>query len=166
MRAKRADIIVLSHQPDDGGKFIKQVRDRGIKTQVTDTGYTIVGRDYWDLSAGTGIGSVGGANYTSEDERPIVQNWIKLWRERTGMTDQDPDAYETATYDAVKMLAVVLDKAESLSREDIAASFMNIQGMEFITGVGSYRTEDLPDMYRSEAVLVQLGEGGRLLPWP
>ena len=166
VRAKRADIIVLSHQPDDGGKFIKQVRDRGIKTQVTDTGYTIVGRDYWDLSAGTGIGSVGGANYTSEDERPIVQNWIKLWRERTGMTDQDPDAYETATYDAVKMLAVVLDKAESLSREDIAASFMNIQGMEFITGVGSYRTEDLPDMYRSEAVLVQLGEGGRLLPWP
>ena len=94
VRAKRADIIVLSHQPDDGGKFVKQVRDRGIKTQITDTGYTVVGGDYWVLSAGTGIGSIGGANYTSADQRPIVQNWIKLWRERTGFAGKDPDAYE------------------------------------------------------------------------
>jgi branched-chain amino acid transport system substrate-binding protein len=166
VRASRADIIVLSHQPDDGGKFTKQVRDRGIKTQITDTGYTIVGGDYWELSAGTGKGAIGGTNYTSEDPRPIVQNWLKLWRERTGEPEKDPDAYETATYDAVKMLARILDNAKSLDRQDIADAFMTIENMEFITGTAGYREEDLPDIRREKAVLVQLGDNGRLLPWP
>jgi branched-chain amino acid transport system substrate-binding protein len=166
IRAKRADIIVLSHQPDDGGKFVKQVRDRGIKTQITDSGYTVTGGDYWVLSAGTGIGSIGGANYASTDQRPIVQNWLKLWRERTGFKDKDPDAYETATYDATKMLATVLNNAKSMSRKDIADAFMTIQNMEFITGTVGYKKDELPDAYRPKAVLVKLGENGRLIAWP
>ena len=165
VRASRADLVVLSHQPDDGGKFTLQMRERGIKTQISDTGYTVVGRDYWVLSNGTGIGSIGSSLYTSSDERPIVQDWIKRWRERTGKQDQDPDPYETSTYDSVKMIARVLDNAKSLSRQDIADAFMTIQDMESISGRISYREGDLPDIYRSEPVLVQLGENGALNRW-
>lgn len=166
VRAKRADLVVISHQPDDGGKFVKQLRDRGIKTQISDTGYTVTGRDYWNLSDGVGKGSIGGSVYTSEDQRPIVQNWLNLWRTRTGMNDRDPDPYETATYDGVKMMAIALDRAKSLSREDIAMAFKTIQGLETVSGTVGYREQDLPDIHRTKPVLVILGDNGRLLPWP
>ena len=165
VRASKADLVVLSHQPDDGGKFALQMRERGIKTQISDTGYTVVGRDYWVLSNGTGIGSIGSSLYTSSDKRPIVQDWIKRWRERSGKADQDPDPYETSTYDSVKMIARILDNAKSLSRQDIADAFMTIQNVESISGTISYRESDLPDIYRSEPVLVQLGDNGALNRW-
>jgi len=37
--------------------------------------------------------------------------------------------------------------------------------METVSGLISYRKEDLPDVYRSEPVLVQLGENGKMLRW-
>ena len=73
---------------------------------------------------------------------------------------------KTATYDATKLLATVLNNAKSLSREDIAAAFMTIQNVEYITGTVRCRTEDLPDAYREKAVLIKLGENGRLNAWP
>jgi ABC-type branched-subunit amino acid transport system substrate-binding protein len=166
IRASRADLVVISHQPDDGGKFILQLRERGIKTQITDTGYTVAGRDYWNLSKGFGKGSIGGSIYNARDSRPIVQNWVKLWRSRTGKTTQDPDPYETSTYDSVKFLAAVLNNAKSLGRKDIADAFMTVQNLEGVSGVAKFRKQELPDIYREKPVLVQLGDNGQLLPWP
>ena len=165
VRASRADLVVLSHQPDDGGKFALQLRDRGIDTQISDTGFTVAGRDYWILSNGKGIGSIGTSVYTSSDDRPLVQDWIKLWRERTGKTDQDPDPYETATYDAVKILGMVLNNAKSLARQDIADAFLTIKDVDTVSGKVTFRLQDLPDVYRSEPILVQLGENGSLDRW-
>lgn len=165
VRAARADLVVLSHQPDDGGKFVLQMRERGIDTQVSDTGYTVVGRDYWDLSKGTGIGSIGSSLYAPTDERPIVQNWVTKWREFTGKMDRDPDPYETSTYDAIHVLAHVLNTAKSLDRKDIADAFLTIKDMETVSGKITYRPEDLPDVYRSEPILVQLVENGQMVRW-
>ena len=165
IRAARPDLVVLSHQPDDGGKFVLQMRDRGIDTQVADTGYTVVGRDYWELSKGKGIGSIGSSLYAPTDQRPVVQNWVKKWRERTGKTNQDPDPYETSTYDAVNVLAHVLNVAKSLDRKDIADAFLTIKGMDTVSGKITFRPEDLPDVYRSEPILVQLIENGKMVRW-
>ncbi len=165
IRAARPDLVVLSHQPDDGGKFVLQMRDRGIETQVADTGYTVVGRDYWELSKGKGIGSIGSSLYAPTDQRPIVQSWVKKWRESTGKTNQDPDPYETSTYDAVKVLAHVLNVAKSLDRKDIADAFLTIKNMDTVSGKITFRPEDLPDVYRSEPILVQLIENGKMVRW-
>lgn len=59
----------------------------------------------------------------------------------------------------------MLDSAESLSREDIAKAFMKVQGVETISGTVSYRADALPDIYRSEPILVRIGEKGRLARW-
>ena len=165
VRAARPDLVILSHQPDDGGKFALQMRDRGINTQISDTGYTVVGRDYWELSKGKGIGSIGSSLYAPTDERPIVQNWVKRWRETTGKTNQDPDPYETSTYDAVKVLAHILNTAKSLDRKDIADAFLTIKNLETVSGRITYRPEDLPDVYRSKPILVQLVENGKMARW-
>lgn len=165
IRSKRPDLVVLSHQSDDGGKFALQLRERGIEAQISDTGYTVVGRDFWELSKGKGIGAIGSSIYTSSDQRPIVQDWIDFWRQRTGKADQDPDAYETSVYDAVNVLATVLENAASLGREDVSNAFLTVKDMETISGTVSFRAEDLPDAYRSEPILVRLGENGRLERW-
>ena len=165
VRSSRADLVILSHQPDDGGKFALQMRERGIKTQISDTGYTVAGRDYWNLSNGAALGSIGTSLYAPSDPRPIVQNWVNKWRERTGKTDQDPDPYETSTYDSVKMIARILDNAKSLSRKDISDAFMTIQNVESVSGTISYREDDLPDIYRSEPILVELIENGQMKRW-
>ncbi len=165
IRSKRPDLVVLSHQSDDGGKFALQLRERGIDAQISDTGYTVVGRDFWELSKGKGIGAIGSSIYTSSDQRPIVQNWIKFWRERTGKADQDPDPYETSVYDAVNVLARVLENAKSLDRKDVSDAFLTITDMDTISGMVSFRSQDLPDAYRSEPILVRLGENGRLERW-
>ena len=165
IRSKRPDLVVLSHQSDDGGKFALQLRERGIEAQISDTGYTVVGRDFWELSKGKGIGAIGSSIYTSSDQRPIVQDWIDFWRQRTGKGDQDPDAYETSVYDAVNVLATVLENAASLGREDVADAFLTVKDMDTISGTVSFRAEDLPDAYRSEPILVRLGENGRLERW-
>ena len=165
IRSKRPDLVVLSHQSDDGGKFALQLRERGIEAQISDTGYTVVGRDFWELSKGKGIGAIGSSIYTSSDQRPIVQDWIDFWRQRTGKADQDPDAYETSVYDAVNVLATVLENAASLGRKDVADAFLTVKDMDTISGTVSFRAEDLPDAYRSEPILVRLGENGRLERW-
>ena len=165
IRSKRPDLVVLSHQSDDGGKFALQLRERGIEAQISDTGYTVVGRDFWELSKGKGIGAIGSSIYTSSDQRPIVQEWIDFWRQRTGKGDQDPDAYETSVYDAVNVLATVLENAASLGRKDVADAFLTVKDMDTISGTVSFRAEDLPDAYRSEPILVRLGEDGRLERW-
>ena len=165
IRAARPELIILSMNTDSGGRITRQIRERGITTQITDTGYTVVGRDYWENSQGTGIGAIGSSIYTSSDPRPIVQDWIKYWRTRTNNPTTDPDPYETAVYDSIIVLAKVLENAKSLDRKDIADAFLSIKDMETISGTITYRQESLPDVYRSVPILVKLGENGSLDRW-
>ena len=52
--------------------------------------------------------------------------------------NEAPDAYVTATYDAILVLAKVLNEAKSLSREDLKNAFLGVRNMETISGVVSW----------------------------
>ena len=165
IRAAKPDLVLLSHNSDAGGRFMRQLRERGVDIPVSDTGYTIAGRDFWKNSDGKGAGAISSSIYTSSDTRPIVQDWISLWRKTNDNSDKVPGAYETASYDSIKVLAKVLESAKSLSREDIAQAFLDVQNLETISGTVSFRSQDLPDVYRSEPILIRLGENGELNRW-
>ena len=165
IRAAKPDLVLLSHNSDAGGRFMRQLRERGVDIPVSDTGYTIAGRDFWKNSDGKGAGAISSSIYTSSDNRPIVQDWISLWRKSNDNSDKVPGSYATASYDSIKVLAKVLESAKSLSREDIAKAFLDIQGLETISGTVSFRSQDLPDIYRSEPILIRLGENGELNRW-
>jgi branched-chain amino acid transport system substrate-binding protein len=165
IRAAKPDLVLLSHNSDAGGRFMRQLRERGVDTPVSDTGYTIAGRDFWKNSEGKGAGAISSSIYTSSDNRPIVQDWISLWRKTNDNSDKVPGAYETASYDSIQVLAKVLESAKSLSREDIAQAFLDVQDLETISGTVSFRSQDLPDVYRSEPILIRLGENGELNRW-
>ena len=92
IRAAGPDLVILSHNSDAGGRFVRQLRERGIDVPVSDTGYTVAGRDFWENSEGRGEGAISSSVYTSSDDRQIVQDWIGLWRETTEEQDRVPGA--------------------------------------------------------------------------
>lgn len=164
IRAANADIVVLSHQPGDGGKVVRQLVDRGITTQVVDTGTAVAGDDFWKLSEGKGKGALTYSVYAATDPRPVVQNFIKKWREKMKRPDGAPDSYVAATYDSIHVLARVLNNAPSLAPDDLVKGFLSIKNLETVSGVVSWNS--VGEIDRDKPVLVQLGDNGVLLPWP
>ena len=162
---KRAnpDAIVLIHQPGDAGTLLRQIRDRGVKAQVF-TDIIIGGVNFWKLSEGRGIGSIGYALYAADDPRPIVQNWISKWRKMTGKMEETPDNFVTSYYDAILVLADILRSVEDVNnREQIRDAFLTIKNRETISGTISW--EEVGEVTRSNPILVKMHENGVLKRW-
>ena len=70
--------------------------------------FALPGEDFWKLSQGKAKGTIGYATYAADDPRPIVQNWLKLWRETTKRPNDAPDGFVTAYYEGTFILADVL----------------------------------------------------------
>ena len=163
IRAARPDGLMLLHQPSDMGTMLQQLRERGVNAQVYGDA-NVGGADFWRLSNGLAKGSIGYSLYSSNDPRPIVQNWVKLWREKTKRPNDAPDGFVTAYYDAVMVLAHVLNSATALSREAIRDSFLRVRDLETISGSIIWTAPG--EVTRSKPVLVQIGDGGAIKTWP
>ena len=118
-----SDAHLLLHQPGDAGTFLLQLRDRGYKGQAL-ADVIVTGEDFWVLSKGKGAGTIGYSTYAVDDQRPIVQAWLKTWRKATGKKTSAPDGFVTAYYEGTLMLADVLRGVKDLnSREQIRDGF-------------------------------------------
>ncbi len=163
IRAARPDGLMLLHQPGDMGTMLAQLRERGVDAQVYGDA-NVGGADFWRLSNGLAKGAIGYSLYSANDPRPIVQNWVKLWRERTKRPNDAPDGFVTAYYDAVMVLARVLNSSTALTREAIRTSFTHVKDVETISGSITWTAPG--EVTRVKPVLVQLGDGGVLKTWP
>jgi branched-chain amino acid transport system substrate-binding protein len=162
IKAAAPDAIVASSQAFDAGTLALQIRERGL-TQPIIGDVSILADDYWKLSRGKGEGTIAYSIYNPLDPRPIVQEWVKLWRTKMNKPDAFPDSFVTTYYDATMVLAHVLNTAKDLSRDGIRDSFLAVRNMETISGKVSW--EQPGDVVRSEIVLVQWKDG-KLVPWP
>ncbi|MSP52445.1 MAG: ABC transporter substrate-binding protein [Alphaproteobacteria bacterium] len=162
-RQAAPEAVWMSHQPGDAGTFILQLRERGVNVQALTDG--IIGSvDFFKLSQGKAAGTVGYALYAADDERPVVQNWIKQWRQMTGQADKVPDVFVTATYDSVIILAQVLRGVKDPNdRKEIQQAFMQIKDLETISGKVSWPKDG--DAVRSQPIFVQLDQNGILKNW-
>ena len=162
IRAAKPDAIVMHHQPGDAGTLLLQLRERGVDAQVVSD-VIVGGEDFWKLSKGEAEGAVGFALYNVDDPRPMVQEWVKLWRENTGRPEAAPDNFVTAYYDAVQVLAHVLSAAGELTPEAIRESFLKVDGLETISGTVTW--DAVGDVRRPAPILVRLDGNGKLLQW-
>ena len=161
VRRGNPDIMVMHHQPGPAGTFLLQLRDRGVKAQVV-TDIIIGGADFWKQSNGKAKGSIGYSLYSADDPRPVVQDWVAKWRKITGKKGA-PDAFVTTYYDAVQVLAHVLNSAKSLSHEDVRQSFLNIKEHKTLSGTITW--SNVGDVFRPAPILVELGDEGVLKLW-
>ncbi len=163
IRAAKPDAIDPMHQPGEGGTLVLQLRDRGVMAQVVG-GTVVGGADFWILSKGKGLGSLGYAAYAANDMRPMVQEWVDVWRKNTGRMDEAPDPFVTTYYDAVQILAKILNDVPELTREAVRDGFLSVKNLETISGTISW--PEIGDIYRPEPILVQITEKGVLKRWP
>jgi len=163
-RAANPDAMLLLHQPWDAGTFLLQLRDRGVQGQALADAI-VAGEDFWKLSQGKAKGAIGYATYAADDPRPIVQNWLKLWRETTKRPNDAPDGFVTAYFEGTFILADVLRAAKDINdRKQIRDAFLKIKDRESVSGKISW--PEVGDTVRSEAVLVQVSDNGVLKKWP
>ncbi|MBM3508899.1 MAG: amino acid ABC transporter substrate-binding protein [Alphaproteobacteria bacterium] len=162
-RQSNPDAVWMSHQPGDAGTFLLQLRERGLNVQAMTDG--IIGSvDFWKLSQGKAAGAVGYALYAADDPRPVVQNWIKQWRQMTNQSDKVPDVFVTATYDAVIILGQVLRSVKDINnRQEIRDAFTKLRDLDTISGKVSWPKDG--DAVRSEPIFVQLDPNGILKKW-
>jgi len=163
IREAKPDAVFLFHQPGDAGTFLLQLRERGVNAQIISD-VNVAGADFWKLSQGKGKGAIGYAIYAATDPRPIVQDWVKLWRQKTGKADSAPDGFVSAYFDGVQVMAHVLNSAKDLSREAIRDAFLQIKDYDTISGKIAWTK--VGDVSRSQPVLVQVGDNDVLQVWP
>jgi ABC-type branched-subunit amino acid transport system substrate-binding protein len=163
VRGARPDGILLLHQPGDAGTFLAQLRERGLDHQAYMDA-NIGGADFWRLSNKLARGTIGYSAYAANDPRQMVQDWVRLWRERTGRQSDAPDGFVTVYFDAVIVLAHVLNTATDLSREAIRDSFAKVKNLETITG--NITWEAPGEVSRPQPILVEVGDDGILKKWP
>ena len=162
IRAAKPDAIVMHHQPGDAGTLLLQLRERGVDAQVV-TDVIIGGEDFWKLSNGKAEGSVGFSLYSVDDPRPMVQEWVKQWRENTERPDDAPDGFVTAYFDAVQVLAHVLSTASDMSPEAIRESFLKVDALETISGTVTW--DAVGEVRRPSPILVRLDDNGKPRRW-
>ncbi len=160
-RRANPDMIVMHHQPGPAGTFLLQLRDRGVEAQVV-TDIIVGGADFWKQSNGKAKGSLGYSLYSADDPRPAVQNWVKKWHKITGKKGA-PDAFVTTYYDAVQVLAHVMNSAKTRDREGVLQAFLNVDNYKTISGTITWNNPG--DIFRPAPIFVQLGDEGILNMW-
>jgi branched-chain amino acid transport system substrate-binding protein len=161
-RAANPEAIFMHHQPGDAGTFLLQIRERGINAPML-TDIIIGGADLWKLSQGKALGSIGVSIWSPDDPRPVVQDWIKLWRQRQNKTDGAPDAFVTTYFDAVQVLAKVMNGAKDMTREGIRDAFAGTKNLDTISGPVTWNGPG--EAIRASSILVELGDNGVLKLW-
>lgn len=111
----KPDVIYIPDYYNDVGLIAKQVRELGFKGPL-------IGGDGWDSPELVKIGGTAVENgfftnhYSSEDKRPIVQDFVKKYKAKFGA---EPDALAALGYDAMYIMLDAIARAKSTKGADI-----------------------------------------------
>jgi len=122
----KPDVIYIPDYYNDVGLIAKQARELGFKGPL-------VGGDGWDSPELVKIGGTAVENgfftnhYSSEDKRPIVQDFVKKYKAKFGA---EPDALAALGYDAMYIMLDAIQRAGSTKgaaiRDALKATDINV----------------------------------------
>ena len=131
IKGKNPDVIMVPGYYTEVGLIMKQARDLGIKA-------TFVGGDGWDSPklaeiGGKAIeGSYFSNHYSSDDQDPRVQEFIKAYKARY---NEIPDGLAAMGYDAAQVLVDALKRTKSLSGTDLRDAIAQTKQFPGVTGL-------------------------------
>jgi len=130
IRAKKPEAIFIPGYYTEVGLIARQARQLGIKAPM-------LGGDGWDSSKLYEIGkdaingSYFSSHYTTESTDPVVQDFIKRYKERY---NEVPDALAALAYDAARVLISAMDRASDLSSNGIRDAIASTKDFAGVTG--------------------------------
>jgi branched-chain amino acid transport system substrate-binding protein len=130
IRAGEPDVIFIPGYYTDVGNIAIQARKLGIKAPL-------LGGDGWDSAKLAEIGgdAINGCfysnHYSHQDPSPRVQEFLKKYEERyKGI----PDGLAALGYDAARIVAQAITRANSVKGADIAAELAKTKDFDGVTG--------------------------------
>ncbi len=137
----------------DTGLIARQARELGITVPL-------LGGDGWDSDKLYQIGrealegSYFSNHYSVEDPNPRIQQFVAMYKARTGMS---PDSLAAQAYDAAGMLADAMNRATDLSGPAIRDALATIKDFHGVTGDITLDANRNPV---KPAVVLKIGKGG------
>jgi len=134
IKGQEFDVIFLPGYYDEAGLIIKQARAQGIDVPV-------LGADGFDSpvllekAGAEALNKVYFSNhYSSLDESPVVQEFIKSFKEKY---NKEPDAFNALGYDAAMFVADAIRRAENLKGETLKKALEETANFDGVTGTFS-----------------------------
>ncbi len=131
IRAAKPQAIFIPGFYTDVGQIAIQARELGIDVPL-------VGGDGWDSPTVIEIGgkSINGSyfadHYFVGDTRPIVQSFVTAMRQRAG---RNPEATAALGYDAMKILALAIQRSGGLDRKKIRDEIAKTANYDGVSGM-------------------------------
>lgn len=130
IRGTKPDAIFVPGYYGDVALIARQARQLGITVPL-------LGGDGWDAPelktvGGDAInGSYFSNHYSSEDQSPVIQNFITKFKAKYGRV---PDGLAAMGYDAARVLVDAMNRAKSFSPSDIREALVQTKDFQGVTG--------------------------------
>ena len=130
IKGKNPEAIFVPGYYTEVGLIARQARELGIKAPL-------MGGDGWDSPKLTEIGgkAIEGAffsnHYSSEDQSPIVQDFISRFKKKYNVV---PDGLAAMGYDAALVLIDAMNRSKTLEGNDIRAAIADTKKFQGVTG--------------------------------
>ncbi|MBR0600254.1 ABC transporter substrate-binding protein [Sinanaerobacter chloroacetimidivorans] len=141
IKGQEFDVIFLPGYYQEAGLVIKQARDLGITAPI-------LGADGFDspvlleLAGAAALNDVYFSNhYSSQDEDPMVQDFIAAYKEKYG---SEPNAFHALGYDLGKYIADAIQRAGSADPAAIKDALANTENFAGVTGTFSMGKDHNP----------------------
>lgn len=134
-RALGFDGIFVAETIPHGAELIAKMREVGIQEPVM-AGNALDSPALPEIAGEAAEGVVVGSVVNFQDERPIVQDFVRAFREKYGTF---PNQWAAQGYDAVRLLAAAMEKAGTAEPAAVAET---LRGMKSWPGVAGFHTYD------------------------
>jgi branched-chain amino acid transport system substrate-binding protein len=151
IRDAKVDVVYLPGYYTDAANVMLQARKLGVTAPF-------LGGDGWDSSQLPAIGgqAVEGSyftnHYSPDEERPLVQEFVKKYQADYGGS---PDGLAALGYDAAKLLYDAMGRAESLEGKALAKAIAATKEFQGVTGV--FSIDEKRDAKKPAVVVVMKG---------
>jgi branched-chain amino acid transport system substrate-binding protein len=151
VQSAHPDLVYLPAFPHQVNRVAAQARKRPFPI--------LAGGDTWDspdLDAGAAEGGYFTTHFSPQDDRPVVQAWVKTYREVYGT---EPGMFAALGYDAANILLTAIQKANSDEPAKVRDTLAEIKGFPGVTGNISHYSNGNPV---KDVVIMKISGGKRV----
>jgi branched-chain amino acid transport system substrate-binding protein len=127
-KALRPDGVVLVSYVNDASLLVQQIREQGLTAPIVSNGSQATA-DFPKLAGAAAEGVYVAGDFTADDPRPEVVQFVKKWRAK--YPGEEIDYFAVHAYDSLKLAAAVVAKAAesdpSIGRKSVRDAFASVK---------------------------------------
>lgn len=126
----KPDLIFAAGYYNEAALIVRQAKELGIAVQIlAEEGFD--SPKFIELAGKDAEGVIIATNLDRDDPRPVVQNFLKNYRQSFGI---DPDMVGASSYDAFMILVSAIDRAGSIDRRAVVKALLDTKDYNGLTG--------------------------------